>query len=104
MKVPSPIDYNYVAFAAFLASLFWSALVLMLLASKRYNHWLKRFGLMVITLVAALFWTTSAFMRMTQTTDAVLLNTWSRVLYVMLALYVFGFALMNWTIPRGNLE
>ena len=100
----SPTDTGYVVFATFLALLYWTALVLLLLASRRYNHWLKRFGLMVITLAVALFWSTSAIMRVTHTTDATLLNMWSRVLYAMLAFYVLGFAWMNWKIPRAKSE
>lgn len=92
---------SYIVFAGILAVLFWATLVLLVLSSRRRRDWLRWFGLMAVVAMAALFWTTSAVMRITGTVNPFLLNTWSRILYAMLAFYVLSVAWINRSVLRG---
>lgn len=100
MIVQDVSDLPYAIFASILAGLFWAALVLLLSASKRRNHWLKRFGLMLVTLNTALFWTVSASMRIWGEPNPYLLNMWSRALYAMLGFYLLGYSYLQWRQTR----
>lgn len=86
----------YALFAATLAIVFWVTLALLLVESRRNNHWLTRAGLMAVVLNAALFWTAACVARLLDLNRAAALNTWSRISYAMLAFYVLGYAVVNW--------
>lgn len=87
-------------FGATVALLLWLALAFLLLASRRRNHWLKRFGLMVVVGAGAVYWTISAGMRITGTVDAILLTDLSRMWYALFAFYAVSFGYLNWRVPR----
>jgi len=87
-------------FGAAIASMLWASLVLLLLASRDPNLVLLQFGLILVTLNGALLFSVSAYMRVTDTMDPLLINGWSRVFYAMFAVYVLGFAWLNWWVPR----
>lgn len=95
-------DYPLAIFGTSIALILWAAFVLLVLATRHRNHWLKRLGLMAVTLNGALLWTTSAAMRFTGRLDPYLLNNWSRVFYAMFACYVLGFAWLSWRLPRSE--
>lgn len=100
MRLMTATDIAYVLFALTLAVLFWLAVALLLVVSHRYNHWLRRFGLIWIAANAGLFWLAAGVMRYMALERAYVLNMWSRVLYAMLALYVLGYALINWRLVK----
>jgi len=96
----SPVDIPLATFGFIVAVMLWSALAFMISTSRRANHWLTRFGLMAVTTVGALLWTTSTFMRVTNTMNVYLINAWSRIFYAMFAFYALGFALITWWVIR----
>ena len=95
-------EQAYALFSVVLAVLFWSTLILLIATSRRSNHWLKRFGLMMLVGNAALMWSTTAILRVTANMMPLLINMWSRMTYAMLAFYVLGYAWLQWRRPRGQ--
>lgn len=89
-------DLPYAVFASILAAILWASFVMLILASRRRNHWLRRFGLMLVTANTALFWTVSAWMRIGGEPNPILLNNWSRALYAMFGFYVLGYSYFQW--------
>lgn len=86
-------------FATCIAVMLWLALALLVLAGKQRNHWLKRFGLMIVVGAGALYWTLAAALRLANITNPVLMTDLSRIWYALFACYSLGFGWLNWRPP-----
>lgn len=90
--------------AGALAVAFWLALVLLVMASKRSNHWLSRFGLMAVALNYALLWSYASISRLYDLEGRLQVTAgWSRVASGMLAAYLLGFAWLTWRATRKGM-
>lgn len=93
--------FTLAVIAGLLALAFWLTLLLLLLASKRSNHWLRRFGLMAVALNFALLWSYAAISRAYDLAGRLQVTAnWTRIASGMLAAYLLGFAWLTWRAVR----
>lgn len=90
-----------VLIAGALAVAFWLTLILLVMASRRNNHWLKRLGLMAVAANFALLWSYAAVARVYDLPGRLQVTaSWSRIASGMLAAYLLGSAWLTWRVER----